>query len=121
MCQLHGDGHEAAKAPALDTHAILVHIGQRLEELDALHLVGHLDLAEVTVGAALKLEATVVGTTVVEGEDHIALLRKEHEVEVGAGQPAVGDELRVGTAIDVYQSGVFLATNHIGGRDEPVV
>ena len=71
--------------------------------------------------AALKLEATVVGATVVDGEDHIALLGEEHKVEVAATQPAVGHQLRVGTAINVDERRILLTRLHIGRSDKAVV
>jgi len=121
VSKFHGDGHEATEAPTLHAHAVLVHIGQALEEFYSLHLVGHLNFAEVAVGAAFELEATVVGAAVIDGEDHIALLGEEHEIEVAAAEPAVGHELRVRATVDVDEGRVFLALLHIGRRNQAVV
>ena len=121
MSQFHGNGHEATKAPTLNTHAVLVDIGERLEETNTFHLVGHLDGAELTVGAAFKLEAAIVGTTIVDGEDHVALLGKEEEIEVGTTQPSVSNQLAVGAAVDVDEGGIFLTGLAVGRGNKTVV
>ena len=77
-------GHETAKRPAVYANAVGINVGERLEELDALELVLHLDVAKVAVGAALKLETAIFGTAVVNHKDDVAALC--HVYLPGAGQ-----------------------------------
>lgn len=119
--KLHGDSHEAAEAPTFHAHAVLIDIGERLKVFDAFHLVGHLDGAELAMGAALELEATVVGAAVIDGEDDVSLLGKVEEVEVAATEPVIRDQLAVWAAIDIDEGGILLALVHVGRGDEAIV
>ena len=67
--------------------------------------------------ALLKLRAPAGGAAVVQGEDHIALLCHVLQEDT-AGDEAVGHQLGVRTAIDVYEHRVLLALVHVGRRDE---
>ena len=72
------------------------------------------------MGAALKFKATVVGAAIVDGEDHIALLSQEEEIEIASTQPGIGDQLAVRAAIYVNKGGIFLSGLHVGRGDKAI-
>ena len=68
------DGHIATIRPAVDAEAVGIDVGQRLQVADTLHLVLHLHLSQLPEGGLLEVAATVLGASVVEDEDDVALL-----------------------------------------------
>ena len=68
------DGHETAKRPPVDTQAIHVNIRQALQIFHALHLVLHLNLSQLAEGSLFEVTSTIFRATIVEDEQHIALL-----------------------------------------------
>jgi len=67
-------GHESTEAPTVDTQTIGIDIGQRSEFFHTLHLVFHLNLTEMAVGAAFEVETTITRTAVVEDEEDVTAI-----------------------------------------------
>ena len=114
-------GHETAERPAVHAEAVLIYIGKRGQKLNALHLVFHLDFAEVAEGDAFKLKAAVLGASVVHNKNDITLLchvgfPRTHEIV-----PGFIDVVGVGTTIDIDDGGIFLGGVKADGFDEAVV
>ena len=63
--------HESAEAPTVHTDAGGVDIGEGAEVFDAFHLVGYLNAAEVTMGAAFELETAIARSAIVENEEDV--------------------------------------------------
>ena len=115
------DGHETAEAPAVHADAVAVDIRQTLQVVDTLHLVLHLDLAELTEGSLLEIPAAVLAATVVEDKEHIALLRHVGLPRTTAVVPAGIHVVGVRSAIDIHHRGVFLGGVEVVGLHHPVV
>lgn len=114
-------GHESTEAPTVDTQTIGIDIGQRSEFFHTLHLVFHLNLAEMAVSAALEVETTITRTAVVEDEEDIAAIR--HVVFPRAGL-IVERLLDVGgmrTAINIDHSRIFLCGVEVYGFHQTIV
>ena len=102
------DGHESTEAPAMNSQALHVDIGQRAQEFDTLHLVFHLLLAQLAEGGLLEVAATILATTVVEDKEQIPLLRHVGLPAAAAVVPTGIDIVGVRTTIHIDHCGIFL-------------
>ena len=59
----------------MHAEAVGIDVRQGFEKFHALHLVFHLDVAEMAVRAAFEVEAAILRTTVVDDKQHVAALR----------------------------------------------
>ena len=121
VTQHQGRGHVAAEAPSVYADAAAVYVGQRLEELDAFHLVLALLDAEVAEGAVLKLQAAVRTAAVVHGEEDVAFVGHVEVPAAGGVVPVVDNQLGMRAAIDIDNGGIFLRRVEVGRLDEAVV
>ena len=115
VAQHQGRGHVAAEAPSVYADAAAVHVGQRLEEFDAFHLVLALLDAEVAEGAVLKLQAAVRTAAVVHGEEDVAFVGHVEVPAAGGVVPVVDNHLGVRAAIDIDNGGIFLRGVEVTG------
>ena len=67
-------GHETAETPSVHTHTVLVHIGQRHQELYTLVLVLALHSSQLAEGSLLELAAAPFAATSVQDKHDISLL-----------------------------------------------
>ena len=113
--------HEASEAPAVHADAVLIHVGEALEVLDTLHLIGHLGGADLTMDDLLEGGASLSATAVVQRKDDIPLLCHVEIPARSAPLWRIGDELSVRASVDVDDGGVLLHLVEVRWRDKAVV
>ena len=112
------DSHVATEAPAPDTDAVLVHVGQAAQVEGRLHLVAGFFDAQVQVGAFLEVGTASACASSVHANYNVAL--RSHE-RLPADAEGVEHLLRAGAAILVLQGGIFLGGREVGGLHHPAV
>ena len=115
------DSHKTAKRPAVHADAVLVDIGQRLQELDALHLVLHLHLTKLAERGLLEVASTILRATVVEDEEQIALLSHIGLPTTRGVVPAGIDVMSVRTTIDIDNGGILLLRVEVDGLHHAII
>ena len=113
--------HESAEAPTVHADAGGVDEGEGREVFDALHLIGHLDAAEVAVGATFEFETAVARSAVVENEEDVVAVGHVVFPRAGLVVPRLLDVGGVGAAVDVDDGGILLVGIEVDGLDESVV
>ena len=66
--------HKTAITPAMYPDTVGIHIRQRFQELDTLHLVRHLIDTQITMNHALKSMSTICRAAAIHGKHHITSL-----------------------------------------------
>ena len=113
--------HESAEAPTVHTDAGGVDIGEGGEVFDAFHLVGHLNAAEVAVGAAFELETAIARSAIVENEEDVVAVGHVVFPRTSLVVPRLLDVGGVGAAVDVDDGGILLVGVEVDGLDQAVV
>ena len=114
-------GHETAEAPAVHTHAAVIYVGQRLEELDALQLIQHFLLAQMLVGDLLELQSAPLAAAVVEHEDEVTQLCHVGLPAAQAPMPAGIYVVGVRPTVHIHHRGIFLLRVEAYGFHHAVV
>ena len=92
----------------MDTYAVLVDIGQRLEVFHAFHLVLHLHLSELAESGLLEGLATVLAAPIVKNEKQITFLGHIGLPRTGTVVPTCVDIVSVRASVDIHHCGIFL-------------
>src|SRR5580692_3807335 len=99
--------HRRAIAPSPDTYAGTIELGALSEELvERGELIFQFNRAELVTDRGHKLAVAGGSTAIVEGKDRESSPGQKLVEESGGTlpvlEPAIGDELRGGAAVDVY-------------------